>query len=103
MELNTTQDFDFLGAYQTCLKAIETDEFTGSICIYYAEIMEALRIAMKHKNRPKGEWIKESDYNVMGEGFLWKCSECGQRTYVDSVGVFPNFCERCGADMRGEE
>lgn len=55
------------------------------------------------ESRPKGKWIKESDDKVMGDGFLWNCSECGQNVYVDSVNVFPNFCERCGADMRCEE
>lgn len=55
------------------------------------------------ENKPKGEWIKESDYKVMGDGYMWECSECGNRVYVDSNGLFPNYCEDCGADMRGEE
>lgn len=55
------------------------------------------------ESRPKGKWIKESDYKVMGDGYLWDCSECGNRVYVDSKGLFPNYCEDCGADMRGEE
>ena len=54
-------------------------------------------------SRPKGKWIKESDYKVMGDGYMWNCSECGNRVYVDSYGLFPNYCENCGADMRGEE
>ena len=28
-------------------------------------------------NKPKGKWIKESDYKVMGDGYMWNCSECG--------------------------
>lgn len=55
------------------------------------------------ESRPKGKWIKESDYKVMGDGYMWNCSECGNRVYVDSNGLFPNYCEDCGADMRGEE
>lgn len=54
------------------------------------------------ESRPKGKWIKESDYKVMGDGYMWNCSECGNRVYVDSNGLFPNYCEDCGADMRGE-
>lgn len=55
------------------------------------------------KSRPKGKWIKESDYKVMGDGYMWNCSECGNRVYVDSRDDFPNYCDKCGADMRGEE
>lgn len=52
------------------------------------------------ENKQKGKWVKESDYKVMGDGYMWNCSECGNRVYVDSRGVFPNYCEDCGADMR---
>lgn len=55
------------------------------------------------ESRPKGKWIKESDYKVMGDGYMWDCSECGNRVYVDSKGLFPNYCEDCGADMRGDK
>ena len=67
------------------------------------EIIDIINAMPVIESRPQGKWIKESDNKVMGDGFLWNCSECGQNVYVDSVNVFPNFCERCGADMRYEE
>lgn len=48
-----------------------------------------------------GEWIKESGNCVMGEGYMWFCSRCQNRVYVDTNGRFPKFCDECGADMRG--
>lgn len=46
--------------------------------------------------RPKGEW--ETGYTYP-DGVYWKCSECGELIKVK----FPmNFCNSCGADMRGE-
>ena len=46
--------------------------------------------------RPQGEWImiKNSD----GQLKCYECSECKK-----SQGYISNFCEDCGADMRGEE
>lgn len=47
--------------------------------------------------RPKGEW--EIGYTYP-DGEYWKCSECGELIKVK----FPmNFCNSCGADMRGEK
>ena len=47
--------------------------------------------------RPKGEW--ETGYTYP-DGEYWKCSECGELIKVK----FPmNFCNSCGADMRGEK
>ena len=94
MELNTTQELDFLGAYQTCLKAMETDEFTGNLCKYYLEITEALRIAMKNQGRPTGEWIMD-----VGVG---ECSHC-RWLITEGDEEINNYCPHCGADMRGEE
>ena len=38
--------------------------------------------------RKKGHWVVDEDGNI-------ECSECGHR------GVGDNYCEHCGADMRG--
>lgn len=67
------------------------------------EIIDIINKMPVIESRPKGKWIKESDYKVMGDGYMWNCSECGNRVYVDSNGLFPNYCEDCGTDMRGEE
>lgn len=45
--------------------------------------------------RPQGEWImiKNSDGHLK----CYECSECKK-----SQGYISNFCEDCGADMRGD-
>ena len=47
--------------------------------------------------RPKGRWRKYSSDE-------WICTHCGYDKYCDTLdgGVLPDFCEGCGADMRGE-
>ena len=59
--------------------------------------------------RPQGEWVNvqfAEDYRDN----QFKCSECGKvYDYVDfcklacETGCFPNFCLKCGADMRKED
>ena len=47
-----------------------------------------------------GHWI-DIDMQV----YTWKirCSNCGhERSMMSTQGVYPNFCEHCGADMRGK-
>lgn len=50
--------------------------------------------------REKGEWISD--------GMWYKCSACGTEYSDDIYNVshdsdyHPNFCPKCGADMRGE-
>ena len=48
----------------------------------------------------KGEWIDVDD-----QTYTWKivCSQCGhERSMMSTQGNYPNFCENCGAYMRGE-
>lgn len=51
----------------------------------------------KRTERPKGRWRKYSSDE-------WICTHCGYDKYCDTLdgGVLPDFCEGCGADMRGE-
>lgn len=65
-------------------------------------IVNAFERAKTVESRPKGKWI-ETKRSVMGEGFMWECSECGNEVYVSSKGDFPKYCDECGAEMRGEE
>lgn len=52
--------------------------------------------------RKKGKWIYKNDLQQ------FFCSECGfpsltyDDTYIYGMDL-PNYCEDCGADMRGEE
>ena len=57
--------------------------------------------------RPKGRWIPTGLSNSTGP--IVRCSACGQ--YINPSGAAidlnrqklePSFCEKCGADMRGE-
>lgn len=103
MDVNITQELDFLGAYQTCLKAMETDEFTGSLCKYYLEITEALRIAMENQSRPKGKWFINDTWKVELYGEYCACPYCKEWT-INGRGMDKlNYCPNCGEDMRGKE
>ena len=53
------------------------------------EALEMGRTALEQPSR-KGHWIKY--------GKLWKCSEC-----EDLSCCHENYCNHCGADMRGTE
>ena len=55
-------------------------------------------------SRPTGEWIlqKYERFNSGNELYKYYCNKCGHKeehAYSDSK--LPNFCEDCGADMRG--
>ena len=45
-------------------------------------------------DRPQGEW--EYTNNPLRLDDEWACSRCGNISFVKT-----NFCDRCGADMRG--
>lgn len=51
-----------------------------------------------------GKWIKERR-KCKGMFELYQtyihCSECGKEHYY-GTGDMPNFCDNCGADMRGD-
>lgn len=49
---------------------------------------------------PIGHWI-----DIDTQAYTWKvrCSNCGhERSMMSTQGVYPNFCEHCGANMRGK-
>lgn len=65
---------------------------------------ESIRRGIKAlEERSQGKWRKigEEYYNWHNHTVI-KCSHCG---YVKNIpgGIAPNFCEDCGADMRGKE
>lgn len=50
--------------------------------------------------RKKGRWIYDTE-RVTADGFVhsqYHCSNCGYQV----TGWIPNYCQYCGADMRGE-
>lgn len=82
---------------------IEKDEYVVSLLFRdLQKFIDSLPTADVREN-VKGEWIKESEHSVMGDGYMWFCSICGRREYFNFRGQKDNFCPNCGADMRGEE
>lgn len=72
--------------------------------------IEALKIAIKtlEQEPRKGHWIGQPSNKEQGErDFIWwKCSECGQVIFSETLHdrlEFHAFCGRCGADMREVE
>ena len=51
-----------------------------------------------------GKWIK-TPKAVMGEGYMWYCSECEYEVYQDSSKPYPSekYCPNCGAKMESED
>ena len=56
--------------------------------------------------RKRGEWIDDGldAIGVMGVEYRWhKCSQCGFRISKSPSAYYPNFCEACGARMKGAD
>lgn len=49
--------------------------------------------------RKHGEWIQDKIV-VMGEGYVWYCSECSWARFYGFNQPLYNFCPNCGSDMR---
>ena len=52
------------------------------------------------EERPQGEWIGKEEYDDYPNKKVCECSECGKMICI-SHNDFPNFCENCGAKMKG--
>lgn len=50
--------------------------------------------------RPQGKWIGIEEYDDYPNKKVCECSECGKMIYI-LHNDFPNFCENCGAKMKG--
>lgn len=64
----------------------------SQLCLLIFEALQKAFAALEDADvaeRKKGHWVVDEDGNI-------ECSECGYR------GVGDNYCEHCGADMRGE-
>lgn len=58
--------------------------------------------AVPSADRPSGHWIDIIDIDIQAYTRKVRCNKCGhQRSMMSTQGVYPNFCENCGADMRG--
>ena len=57
--------------------------------------------ALKQPKQKKGKWI-----DIDTETYTWmiKCDKCGHlRSMMSTNGIYPKFCENCGAKMGEEE
>lgn len=82
---------------------IVTSTTTNAICHLYVsleDINSAPTIDLvRCGERKRGKWIKDADGCMV-------CSECGNPDEINGItGEFmgSNFCNECGADMRGAE
>lgn len=77
-----------------------------TLALHLVENMKWLREEAELDSRPVGAWeeptgIEKNLANAYGKKlYVYRCSECGFEIWKKTK---PNFCERCGADMRGTE
>lgn len=63
------------------------------------KVIETISMELPPTERT-GEWIV---HPLIDDGCVeLECSECGD-TFVRAVDYKPDFCENCGADMRGDK
>ena len=71
-----------------------------SVPIDFIKVEKPIIITTKH-----GKWVKERR-KCKGTFDLYQtyihCSECGKEHYY-GTGDMPNYCDNCGADMRGKD
>ena len=84
---------DAIKEYMRIVDRLEHEEITLE---EYEKLCEPLRNVVERK---RGKWIpiKDDEHWYV---LRWKCSCCGFWTTSDKMA---NYCEDCGADMRGEE
>ncbi len=90
------------GLHNKCLELFADKKIAEQIYRYLCDGIEDCEEAQPVKH---GHWIWDKENDKM------YCSECGYET--DNWGVhqesdtiewqLPNYCENCGADMRGEK
>lgn len=59
-------------------------------------------MAQAKYQRPQGEWVGKEEYDDYPNKKVCECSECGKMICI-LHNDFPNFCENCGAYMRGKK
>ena len=78
---------DAVKIYENAVRRLEKSEITLG---EFEKLIEPLRNVSEKKT---GKWIEEDDFVI--------CSECGEEH--GWIAYRANFCENCGADMRGEQ
>ena len=102
---NGNSAFDVIGAMKKAIDnapTVEPNKDYGAIQYsigYNDGFMSAKELITKEPERPQGEWklIRVADHCGIHDSFV--CPFCNyEREYRKK-----NFCEECGADMRGEK
>ena len=80
-------------------EAIEAIRAIKEVMLTNGEVINALYHVPTIESRPKGEW-RETINSIVGNltGYAYKCSCCGL-----DLPYKTEFCQDCGADMRGGE
>lgn len=80
--------------WRTSLNITEND--TGAVFVGYSQIPAMINNMPTIEERKKGKWI---DCGFSDEVYaeVMKCPFCGAESFGG------NFCDYCGADMRGED
>lgn len=77
---------------------IEITEYNKEWIENASEIPQEINVeianAIRNGEQKTGEWVRAA-IGTIAEGYY--CSRCGKHGYCT------DFCENCGADMRGEE
>ena len=93
---------DDLISRQAAIEAIASrDETNGTVKVFTGRQVNEILESLPSADRPSGHWI-----DIDTQTYTWKvrCNKCGhERSMMSTQGVYPKFCENCGADMRGEQ
>lgn len=86
---------------EAVMKHYDTDEYRKLNFVSRNTLLDFIEsLSSVEPNRPHGEWIIEKDCE--GKTRTCICNICGYKT-GKYTWVNPNFCEECGADMRGDK
>jgi hypothetical protein len=77
--------------YNDIQKHLTDDDQCYALSDY--KLREVIRNGKSYEDRPQGEWIDCGEY--------YRCPFCSN--WVLTVDGKPNYCDECGADMRGKE
>ena len=72
---------------------------------------QALKVAveaLQETERKRGQWKRYHKYEFGSDKWGYRCPECENEIPDDDSAIIknflpPNFCEHCGADMRGRK
>lgn len=94
------------GLHEKCIELLHDEKVAESIYMYLCDGLEECDVI--EPERKTGKWIERNPQNS-DKCRLIECDQCGFSHIVGFNVPYEhwienrNFCERCGADMRGEQ